>query len=68
MEKSFLTESFPFRLFSTVLCTVFVVDAYYLYLYPNGISIDSLPFKIKQDAEDGLYDDAHHPRCHREGR
>lgn len=28
MEKSFVTESFPFRLLSTVLCTVFVVDAY----------------------------------------
>mmetsp|Transcript_49491 Transcript_49491/g.123045 ORF Transcript_49491/g.123045 Transcript_49491/m.123045 type:complete len:729 (+) Transcript_49491:264-2450(+) len=44
MEKRFVTESFPFRLFTTVLGMVFV-DAYYLYLYLNNITVTQMPFK-----------------------
>lgn len=44
MEKRFVTESFPFRLFTTVLGIMFV-DAYYIYLYLNNMKAKDFPFK-----------------------
>lgn len=49
IEKRFVTESFPLRLFSTCVGMMFV-DAYYAYLYLNKLKIEDLPFRMAMPA------------------